>query len=456
MRIHTNVVVNANLAFFFIILMFPADGVSQINVRQLPAEGYEKRIKDYVDSLRIIDSHEHLADPKVLNQLNFLDFMLLFHQYNYNDLVSAGLSPSHYDELFNQRRSPSEKWEIIEPFWENSFNTTYNRIAILAAQKLYNVEDINRKTIDTLSRRISRAYYQTDWVNHVLKNLCRIDYIIQDGKTVISGVDNILYVKRFTDWLVVRSKSSVDSIAKYQGRPITTLEDFVASIEGEFKDAMNSGIVAVKVNLAYYRTLKIDNPGIEDARKIFRSLRNGEDRMLTHAEAKPLQDYMFHVLMKLAQEYKMPVVIHAGIHSGNGNYIANANPTLLTDIFIKYPKIKFALFHGGYPWGGEVSVLAKNFPNVYIDLNWIYAISPSFSERYLHEWLETIPVSKIMAFGGDFRCAENIYGQLLIARHIIATVLIKKVSDGYFSEQEAITVAKMMLYDNAKRFYNIT
>jgi len=445
----------AFLIFLFIILTQETPLLAQQYLKSVPESGFEKRITDYIDTIRIIDNHEHLADPQIVKQLDLLDFMLLLHQYNYNDLISSGLPKSNFDKLFNQKLPPKEKWDIIAPYWEASFNTANNRLAVLAARTLFGVDDINRSTVDTLSARIARAY-QADWTGHVLNDLCRIDYLIQDGDDKILGVDNIKYVKRFTSWLTVRSKYRIDSIAIEQVNPILTLEDFVLSLEEEFNSAMNRGVVAVKVNMAYYRTLKIDNVKVEEARRVFRSLRNGdEDHVLTYSEAKPLQDYMFHRLMDLAQKNSMPVVFHTGLHSGNGNYIANSDPSLLSNIFMRYPEIKFSLFHGSYPYGGELSALAKNFPNVFIDLNWIYAISPSYSERYLHEWLETIPVNKIMAFGGDFRCVENIYGELLIAKQVISKVLISKVGQGYFSEQEALKIAKMILYDNSKLFYKI-
>jgi len=96
-----------------------------------------------------------------------------------------------------------------------------------------------------------------------------------------------------------------------------------------------------------------------------------------------------------------------------------------------------------------VVILAKNFRNVYIDMCWLYIISPSYSERYLHEWLETVPANKIMAFGGDFLNVEGVYGHLLFARQVVANVLIAKVKDGYFTENEALKIAQMILHDNA-------
>ena len=72
----------------------------------------------------------------------------------------------------------------------------------------------------------------------------------------------------------------------------------------------------------------------------------------------------------------------------------------LVNLFIEYREAKFDLFHGGYPYTGELLALAKNFPNVYLDLCWLHIISPTAAVCMLHEAIETVPVNKIFAFGG--------------------------------------------------------
>jgi predicted TIM-barrel fold metal-dependent hydrolase len=151
-----------------------------------------------------------------------------------------------------------------------------------------------------------------------------------------------------------------------------------------------------------------------------------------------------------------PSVGHRYVFDGNVGYIENSKPAHLVNLFSKYPDVKFILFHGAYPYGGEIGTLAKKFRNVYIDLCWLYIISPSFSERYLHEWLETVPASKIMAFGGDFLYVENIYSHLLFAKQIVSNVLTDKVKDGYLNETEALKIAQMLFHDNAIRILNLT
>jgi len=44
---------------------------------------------------------------------------------------------------------------------------------------------------------------------------------------------------------------------------------------------------------------------------------------------------------------------------------------------------------------------------------------------------------------------------LLFAKEVIGNVLIEKVEDGYFSENEAKKIATMLLYENAVDFFDL-
>jgi uncharacterized protein len=439
----------------FSIIIFNVDGRSQSRVLQNPSQGYDRRIKDYVQNLRIVDSHEHLFLPEQLKNTYFLDFTLMLHQNGYDDLVSAGMPDSIYNLIFNSPRTPVEKWKLIEPYWNNSFNTTYHRVMIEAAGDLYGVNGINDSTVGILSAKMKLAY-SGDWFNHVLKDLCKFDYVIQESDYLGPNRDFVRYTEKFSDYLTVRTKFRIDSLAAVQVEPIYTLENFVKSMKLAFDEALKRGVVAVKVNVAYARTLNFENVSADAARKVFRNLINGNENFeISFKDAKPLQDYMLHQLLDMARKQGLPVAFHTGLQAGNGNVLNNSDPALLTNLFLEYPDINFVLYHSSYPYGGTLSAIVKNFKNVNIDMNWTYSISQSYAERYLNEWLEAVPASKIMAFGGDQRSVENTYAELQIARKIISNVLIKKVSEGDLTEEEAKTTAKMILHDNQVRFYNL-
>jgi predicted TIM-barrel fold metal-dependent hydrolase len=431
---------------FFILLAITYSGKTQEQVISSFNDGYEYRIKQYVDSLRIIDNHEHLNTPAIIKDGYFSDFMLFFYLTGYDDLVSSGMPDSLFNTLYNEQHTPIQKWKIIEPYWKKTFNTTYNRIIL---------NGLNESTVEPLSQKIKKAY-STDWFDRILRDSCRIDYIIQDGYYQPGKDDYFRYAQRFDGWLTVKSKYRIDSLAILQLEPIFTLDDYVKSMRVAFENEVKKGMVAVKISIAYSRTLSSERVGTETARKVFRTLVNGDEGFaISFKDAKPLQDYMLYQLLDLAKKYRLPVAIHTGLQAGDGNILVNSNPTLLTNIIFDYPNTNFILFHGSYPYGGELSALAKNFKNVYIDMNWTYAISPSYAERYLSEFLETVPAAKIIAFGGDMMVPENIYSELAIAKRIISNVLCNKVRDGFLSESEAKIVAKMILHDNAAKMYKL-
>ena len=232
------------------------------------------------------------------------------------------------------------------------------------------------------------------------------------------------------------------------------MNDLLAALDKSFATDLSEKIVGVKTGLAYSRILHYENVERKIAEEVFNKLMN-ENVDFDFANVKPLQDFMMHRVIQNAKTKNLPVIIHTGLQTGSGNIIENSKPTHLVNLFQLYPEVRFVLYHGSYPYGGELAAIAKNFRNVYIDLCWLYIISPSYAERYLHEWLETVPVSKIMGFGGDFRNIENTYGHLYFAKQIISKVLIDKVANGYFSESEAKKIANMILYENARNFYNL-
>ena len=62
---------------------------AQVQVRPLPSAGYESRIREFIDNMRVVDTHEHIMKAENLKKRTSLDFMLLLQ--GYSDLRGAGL-----------------------------------------------------------------------------------------------------------------------------------------------------------------------------------------------------------------------------------------------------------------------------------------------------------------------------------------------------------------------------
>lgn len=425
----------------------------QVTIKPKPKKGFETRIKQAIDTMHVVDMHEHLAAYEGVAKSKSLDFMWLFHQYADDDIKSAGMSKPQFATLLTDSLSVAEKWKIMEPYYRASFNTAYNRAVLLSVDKLFGIKEFSDKSIQLLTSKLNEAY-KTDWYKTVLQDKCKIDFLINDAIPANGDPNYFRYTKRF-GYFQLDCKTKIDQLAKDQGTTINCLDDLVFTLNNEFETAVKNGITTIKNSTAYFRSLYFDDVSRKKAEEVFLQVMQSKDTPLAPEAAKPLADYMMHRILDQALKYNIPIQIHTGLQAGDGNYIENSNPALLANLFLKYRNVKFILFHGGYPFGGEFGSLAKNFRNVYLDLCWLYVISPSYSERFLNEWLETVPANKIMAFGGDYENVENIYGHLLFAKEVIRNVLIEKVRRRYFSEDEALKIARMILHDNAINLFKL-
>lgn len=441
-----------SLPVYFMFLLVQST-TAQIKIVDPPKAGYGERIKSLVDEIRIIDTHEHLvSEEERIKSAEKLDFTSLFRHYAKEDLISASNNKGLVELIYNPDFPLMDRWQILEPLYKSMGATGYGRVPLIAARDLYGVSEINASTIELLSEKIRQAS-KKGLYNDILKERAKIDVAIQDMGHQKFDPNYYLHVERFDQYAMVSSISEIKDMGKLHNLSVNSLLDYQRVLRKAFLRGFDSGMVGVKIALAYKRNLKFENVSKERAEKIFSRLTTNSP--VDAEETKALQDYLLHRILDLVDEFDLPVQIHTGLHAGNGNDITNSKPTHLVNLFTEYPGIDFLLFHGGYPYGGELGTLAKNFPNVYIDMCWTYVISPSYSERYLHEWIETVPANKILGFGGDYSFVEAVYAHSVMARQIIAKVLTAKVRDQYLTEKEASNIARMILRENAMRVFKL-
>ena len=437
-----------------------------------------QRIKAEVEQISLVDTHEHIMPETERNEYA-VDFGYLLAHYNTSDLVSAGMPPRLMEAVripmhrvrvaaYKRRRvrrfipqperedmSLDERWEAMEPYWEMIRNTAYAKMTLIAIRDLFGIDDLNRDTYGKLSQAIAESR-RPDWYRYVMKQKAKIGVSIVDWQTTELERELFVPTMRLDHFISVLSRPDLASLEEEAGMAIHSLEDLVKAMRTTLEGYVKRGAVAVKSALAYNRTLQYDKVSRYEAEVSFNRIASHLGEGPSWLEAKPLQDYMMHQVIRAVIEAGLPLQIHTGLQEGNENIITNANPTHLVNLFIEYRQAKFDLFHGGYPYVHEWATLAKNFANVYADLTWLYIISPEMGRRLLHELIETVPGSKIMAFGGDSMTVEMAYGHARMARQVVARVLSEKVDEGYLSEDEAIRLARRMLRDNPASLYKLS
>ena len=391
------------------------------------------------DAMPILDTHEHL--PLHGNYIGEKPDVLADYLSHYisSDLFAAGMPPALHGELRDANIDISERWALLEPWLGRVRNTSYYKSLQIAMRKIHGVDDMTGDTIRALNDSFVKNVSDPDYKRRIMKDMCHIERSITCVGDDPSGIDEFFARTFYPEawcmpWINVEQKA---------------LADYCEAYKAYYQKWRDSGIVALKIAMAYDRTLAIADVPFEQAEPLFRAYDNQQRFPI------PLQDYMLHYVLSLANEDRFPVQIHTGLQEGMGNDIENSNPMLLKGLFGKYPDVPFDLFHIGYPYDRELITLAKYYPNVHIDMCWAHIISPHASRAFFREALDVLPYTKIFAFGGDYMFFDGVVGHLAMAKQNVCGVLAEKVDRGEYGMPLAEKILRAVFYGNAKRVFKL-
>ncbi len=418
---------------------------------------------EHIESLQIIDTHEHLPLEKEMSRQTDVLAEWLIHYFSC-DLVSAGLPESELAWVRDPQGDLRERWAIVAPYWHAAKSTGYGRALAYAARDLFGSEEINGDTIAALNEKMIAARAREGYYHWVLQEKSRLQVSVRDSKPEedadLETGDPFVFTLRTDGFITPGHYNQLQGMGAAVGVSVHSLADWEETTRRTIEKylARPTRVVCLKCGLAYSRPLRFEKATRADAERDFNELFTDTNLPAWRPGIKvgrALQDYMQHYVCQVADEHGLTYQIHTGLQEGNGNVIYDSNPTLLTNLFLEYGNVKFDLFHMGYPYVMELGNLAKNFRNVFIDMCWGHIISPEAARRALVEWLDAVPANKISAFGGDYCFVEGVYGHQYLARRNVAASLARKVEDGSFDLERAREIATWVFVDNPKRIFGL-
>jgi predicted TIM-barrel fold metal-dependent hydrolase len=166
-----------------------------------------------------------------------------------------------------------------------------------------------------------------------------------------------------------------------------------------------------------------------------------------------LQDFLCYYAVGEATRRGLPVQIHTGILEGFRNYHpAHTSPTLLVPLIAAYPEARFDLFHAGFPYARELSVMAMEFPNVWVDLCWVPLISETAAVQILEEWIDMLPGNKLL-WGSDCISPVTTLGAAIFGRRVVVEAVARRAEAGAFGEKQARRLVEGILRENAQALF---
>jgi uncharacterized protein len=423
-------------------------------------ESNYNKIKNYLETIEIVDTHEHLQVPSDSN--NFFIFNTV--SYFASDIASAG-APS-FSVLQNNRFNAGSLWDQFGKYYYFSRATSYHEQFMNTLRILYNYDKpyLHKEDMENLyDRMIANRYRNYDkWFDEVYKK-SHFKTMLNDQywnhfntkidtahfKLVCNISSCVLLVNEAAENKEITSDKNLLKLMDKEVIATKNLDDYVNVVDSVIRIFKREGAVCIKNVLAYSRSIDFEDIDYETASKIFN--KKGPPDALGK---KRLQDFIFHHIIRQSIKLNLPVQIHTGYLAGNNGWLDNGHPMKLLNLFIEYPEAKFILFHGGYPWTGDYVALGKQFSNVYLDLVWLPQISKTAAIRTLNEMLDAMPYNKIM-WGGDVLQIDDAVGSLELGKEVVATVLSERVDKGWMTEEVAFDVAKHIFSDNAMEIFRL-
>jgi hypothetical protein len=424
------------------------------------------KVKDYTNTVKIINTHEHQRDISDFEGQDHNFYFLLANSYLQYDLVSAGAEPLNPDKI--KTHSLEALWDLYGPYLNFCSFTSFYSHFLSGFKQLYDFEDLyfSKENTRPLSVEIERNYKNyKSWFDEVFHKVhYELMFVDQYWNSLNTNLNEkyfalVFNINQFVYGISNRPALNNKDLSTYpplykiasdKGFEITKLDDFLSFTEHLLEQFQKNKVVCFKNTLAYGRTLDFEYISYEKAKALFN--RNTKD--LSDLEKKNLQDFMFHWIIQKSIEVNLPIQIHTGYLAGNGNTLENSHPIKLNKLFLRYPDAKFVLFHGGYPWTGEYSALAKMFANVYLDIVWLPQISREAAIKALDEMLDCVPYNKF-SWGGDCHFIEESVGSLEFAKEVITQVLIKRINRGLMTENTAFDVIRKIFRENAIHLFNL-
>lgn len=399
------------------------------------AGNYEKLLK-YMDGMKVFNTHSHHYPQ---SEQADMDLMKMLHLTYLKDDIKEGKIEEGVLEDF------------IERMKYNSYFTWLEK----GIQTLYDIKDpLKIPNIEKTDTAIKKAYGRFGHNIRVLEDGCCYEHMIVDAYwkpgEVSDMSDIFLSAYRINMYLYGYNRFATDHNGNNpyqvnQWESVKSLDEYIAFMHEELVKQIHKGCVALKCAAAYDRGLNFRKTNKENAEKAFLLGKNQE--FIRKEEMIDFQNYIFYDICKFAAEHQIPIQCHTGL-----GLLYQTSAIYLQEVISDNPDTKFVLFHGNYPWMDDLCGLVCTYRNVYVDFCWLPIISTCEAGRFLEKIMDIGDISKI-CWGCDTWLAEDSYGALLAMKHVLGTVLGKKIDSGMLNYQSAENICQKILFENANQLY---
>ena len=398
---------------------------------------------EFAGTVPTVDTHQHLG-PETPVQTDLCQ-VLVQDNYLATALTAAGLTPEAAARVADPAVPLLQRWQRLKPYWEAARDTSYGRAHLITYRDLYGARDLGDGEIEAVSARLAEDFARPGLFRRVFAERCGIDAVLSQGLPFAHERPAFRWVARPLDIFDFKPDGVFDRTAREAGVEVRSADDVAPAMDGILHAYRRKGAVGFKL-----AALPWKDPTREEVKRAF------AERSCAEA-AFPLTCLCVARVAALAEQLDVPVAIHSGPAWTNWLDFRTWEPTALIPLLTRFRGTRFDLYHAGIPHVTPSSALGQAFPNVWLNLCWAHIISAELARRAMREWLDLVPVNKVLGFGGDYqnRTVSLTFGHLAMARQHMAEVLAERVEAGTMAVERACEILRLWLSDNPRRLYGL-
>lgn len=127
----------------------------------------------------------------------------------------------------------------------------------------------------------------------------------------------------------------------------------------------------------------------------------------------------------------------------------------VAEIIGRHPRLRFQCYLASQHANQSLCTLARELPNLSLAGYWWHNFFPSVMRAVMAERLDMLPATKQIGFFSDAYCVEWTYAKAVLMRKQLAQVLVRQIEQGQYSLDDALHIARTILYDSPQSLLGV-
>jgi hypothetical protein len=119
----------------------------------------------------------------------------------------------------------------------------------------------------------------------------------------------------------------------------------------------------------------------------------------------------------------------------------------VAELAARHPALRFQVFLASEHANQAFCTLARELPNISLAGFWWHNLFPGVIRKLMFDRLDMVALNKQIGFFSDAYCVEWTYAKAMIIRRQLAAALADKVAQGQYTEDDALGIARQILFE---------